>query len=495
MRARQDIVDENLEITNAPLTDSLRPSKTDLAALCLTDLNLDFIHSQSSAWTVETTAFNLRVPSVPSLLVFAESAQQVSDVVSCAASSGLNITARGGGHSYASLGLGGESDHLVIDLTRMNNITVNQNTYVATIQAGARLGDVASELFKQGGRAISHGSCPAVGISGHALHGGYGWASHNRGLALDWIAGAHVVLANGTHVHCSATEHDDLFWAIRGAGSNFGIVTSYEFYTFAAPRTSIPFSVTLSWTTEQQKTDGIRALVEFAKDMPTEINMRLNAHNGGRHTFEGVSYGDEDELRNILAPLLEQTGGDVTAKPGTWVQGLEYFAENNSLTVPLPYHEHGNFYATSLTLKELRGQSLVNFAHYWATAASNETGWFFQLDLHGGENSAVTQVPNSATAYAHRDKAFLIQFYRYAPDSAPFPEEGIEFLRNWVNTTSEPLEDGNWGMYINYVDSQLDRDTATKLYYGENLAKLQQIKAKYDPDDVFRYPQSIQPIA
>lgn len=187
---------------------------------------------------------------------------------------GLKVSARGGGHSYTSLGLGGENDHLVVDLTHMNSISVDTNTYIATVEAGARLGDVARKLFDNGGRAISHGSCPAVGLSGHILHGGYGWTSHNYGLALDWMVGANVVLANGLHVHASQTENSDLFWALRGAGSNFGIVTSYELNTFPAPAVSIPFKVSLDWQTENQKIDGVTALVAFAQNMPADLNMR-----------------------------------------------------------------------------------------------------------------------------------------------------------------------------------------------------------------------------
>ncbi|KAK2597941.1 hypothetical protein N8I77_012693 [Diaporthe amygdali] len=248
--------------------------KTALAVKYLQDRSVPFISAQSSTWSTDATAFNLRVPVNPALLIYARTAKHVQDVVDCGVAVGLKVSARGGGHSYTSLGLGGENDHLVVDLTHMSSISVDSDTYIATVEAGARLGDVARELFDNGGRAISHGSCPAVGISGHILHGGYGWASHNYGLALDWMVGASVVLANGMHVHCSKTENCDLFWAIRGAGSSFGIVTSYELATFAAPTTSIPFKVALDWQTEQQKIEGVTALVAFVQKVPADLNMR-----------------------------------------------------------------------------------------------------------------------------------------------------------------------------------------------------------------------------
>lgn len=261
-------------ISNSSTSEESVKAKTALAITYLQDHSVPFISSRSPSWATDATAYNLRVPATPALVVYAQTVKHVQDAVNCGVAVGLKVTARSGGHSYTSLGLGGENGHLVVDLTRMNNISLDANTHVATIGAGARLGNVARKLFDNGGRAISHGSCPAVGLSGHILHGGYGWASHSHGLALDWMVGADVVLANGAHVHCSGTENSDLFWALRGAGSNFGIVTSYELATFAAPSISIPFKVSLEWHTERQKLDGVTALVEFARDMPAELNMR-----------------------------------------------------------------------------------------------------------------------------------------------------------------------------------------------------------------------------
>lgn len=200
-------------------------------------------------------------------------------------------------------------------------------------------------------------------------------------------------------------------------------------------------------------------------------------------------------MSTVLAPLLKKTGGKLTTKEGSWLEGLEYYAERNSLVIPSPYTEHGNFYATSLTLKDLTGDSLDNFVHHWHAKAIGfqPGGWFIQLDLHGGPTSAISSVPNSASAYAHRDKTFLIQLYHYADNDKPYPSEAISMLKGWIDTTAEPLGEGDWGMYINYVDSELDRDTAEKLYYGENLGRLRDLKKRYDPTEVFYYPQAISP--
>lgn len=249
-------------------------SKKEIAIQSLRNSSIPFLDDEHRSWAAETTAYNLRVPATPALIVYTETAQQVQNAVASGVAAGLKVSARCGGHSYASLGHGGENDHLIVDLTPIDSVVVDPITHIATVGAGARLGHVASQLHKQGGRAIAHGSCPGVGISGHMLHGGYGWASHNKGLALDWMIGASVVLANGTIVDCSETENPDLFWALRGAGSSFGIVISYRLNTFPAPTVSTPFKVSLSWHTEEQKLHGLRALVHFSRTTPPELNMR-----------------------------------------------------------------------------------------------------------------------------------------------------------------------------------------------------------------------------
>lgn len=222
----------------------------------------------------------------------------------------------------------------------------------------------------------------------------------------------------------------------------------------------------------------------------------VGAHGSGGHSFDGVYYGAAADLSAILAPLLKKTGaGDLKMKPGTWLEGLEYYAERNRLVVPDPYVDRGNFYATSMTLKDLVGRSLQDFVRYWHRHAIGfqPGGWFLQLDLHGGSNSAISAVPNSDSAYAHRDKAFLIQLYHFVDNEIAYPPEAISMMKSWVTATTESLKDGDWGMYINYVDSELDRDTAQRVYWGENLRRLQELKKRFDPTEVFFYPQSIAP--
>lgn len=112
--------------------------------------------------------------------------------------------------------------------------------------------------------------------------------------------------------------------------------------------------------------------------------------------------------------------------------------------------------------------------------------------MHGGKNSAITQTPSASTSYAHREKLFLYQFYDRV-FRGPYPANGFTFLQDFTSSITNSMNSSQWGMYINYADSQLSRMAAQEHYWGDNLPRLRRIKAALDPDDVFYYPQSIQP--
>lgn len=178
----------------------------------------------------------------------------------------------------------------------------------------------------------------SVGVSGHVLHGGFGFSSHTYGLALDWVAGINVVLANSSVVHASATENPDVFWGMLGAGSNFGIVTQYEFNTFEAPANVTWFIASLPWN-QTTAVAGIQALEEYARnDMPAKLNMRV-VGSSAMTQVEGSYHGNDAELQAALAPFLEKTGGRlVRSQTVDWIGSLEHYG-NAKLDQTRPYKQ------------------------------------------------------------------------------------------------------------------------------------------------------------
>ncbi|KAI1447027.1 putative glucooligosaccharide oxidase [Annulohypoxylon stygium] len=445
----------------------------------------------SDDYNRDITPFNKRLPFLPAAIAVPTTVEQIQSAVACGSKLGYKVTAKGGGHSYASLGLGGEDGHLIIELDRMNSVKLDTETNIATVDAGARLGHLASELFAQGNRAISHGTCPGVGISGHVLHGGFGLSSHTRGLALDWVAGMNVVLANGTLIHASETENKDVYWGLLGAGSNFGVVTSYELNTFEPPANVTWFVVSMPWK-QNTSVAGLEALEDFALNtQPAELNMRLYATRQFTQ-LEGSYHGNKTDLEAALAPLLNKTGGNLAAaQTVTWLKGLEHFA-TMKLNQTYPYTQvQENFYGKSLELAGLNGTSAKGFTDYWFNVAKNETAhWYIQMDIQGGKNSAVWKADSKLTSYAHRDKLYILQFYITTSDA---PEDGFKFVNDWASATTSPLAASDWGMYFNYPDTNLNRTRAQEMYWGNNLVKLQQLKADLDPHELFYYPVSLSP--
>ncbi|KAK1975186.1 FAD binding domain-containing protein [Colletotrichum cereale] len=455
---------------------------------CLNAANAPITTSSSSDWTDDIRPYNARVQFTPALVVTATDASHVQAAVKCASQYGKSVTARGGGHSYSSSGLVGENGHVVVRLDEMFGVTLNADN-TATVQAGARLGHVATALFDQGGRAISHGS---VGTSGHSIHGGFGFSSHLDGLAADWIVEATVVTADGKAVKASQSQNADLFWAIRGAGSSFGIVTEFKFNTFSAPSVvtwyKVPFTL--------KKDKLIAALVAFQTyaqgDMPAELNMRA-VITPDSTSFDGLYFGTEAQTRSVLKKFLSPLGIDVGGATITltdWVGQLEHYA-GQELDQTGPQSATDTFYASSLMTKELSQDGFKAFVNFYLnTAKSTDTGWFVLIDVHGGKNSKTAQVANTATAYAHRDKVLMWQFYDSSSGSA-YPSTGYAFLGNWMSSVTNTMSKSDWGRYANYADSQLSKVDAQDQYYRDNLPRLKTIKAKYDAKGLFTYPQGV----
>jgi FAD/FMN-containing dehydrogenase len=305
---------------------------------CLKTAGVPLDAHGTAGWSQDVAPFNLRLNYTPVAIAVPTTIKHIQDAVSCAAKLGVKANPKCGGHSYASFGLGGEDGHLIIEMDRMDSVVLDNSTGIATIQGGARLGHVAAELYAQGKRDFSHGTCPGVGVSGHALHGGFGVSSHTQGLALDFIVGAKVVLSNSTVVNCSETENPDLFWALRGAGASYGVVTEFKFRTFVVPEVVTFYSAAINWK-QEKAVDGLKAFQEFAEsDMPDELNLRMFITKDFAN-FEGLYWGNKTSLQAAIAPLLNKTGAKlVLAQQGTWLEQAEHFGNGMDLNQTYPYN-------------------------------------------------------------------------------------------------------------------------------------------------------------
>ncbi|KAF2445242.1 Glucooligosaccharide oxidase [Karstenula rhodostoma CBS 690.94] len=457
---------------------------------CLKTASVPTLASGSADYTQSLKPFNLRVTFKPAAYAVPTTVKHVQDAVACGAKNSVQVTAKSGGHSYGSHGLGGEDGHLIVDMQNFSSVTVDQTAQTVVIGTGGRLGDVATALYSQGKQAISHGTCPGVGVGGLSLHGGYGLISRLKGLTLDNILSADVVLANSTLVTASPTQNADLFWALRGAGAAFGIVTNFKFKTFTAPESNIVFNYYFSPSSATALATALTALQDFTRNsQPPELNMRLFL--SGFTTFSGVYYGTRADYDKLINPLLNKMGiSSGSVSTNTWLNTLTYFS-NGPLKQATPYDTHENFFAKSLMPEYLNPAAITALSNYWsANARSNSRAWYLLFDCHGGKGSAISNVSADATAYAHRNATFKMQFYDRI-NNGNYNSSWFSFLNGWIKAIDDASPGVNYGMYINYADTSLTKDEAHSHYWLGNYDRLVKLKAEWDPKKVFEGPQLV----
>ncbi|KAJ7579209.1 glucooligosaccharide oxidase [Mycena floridula] len=443
--------------------------------------------------------FNLRYHYKPAAIAFPTNAAQVSAAVVAGASFNLSISARSGGHSYIANSLG--DGRLVVDLSLMKNITIIQNKFStnAFVEPGIRLGDMALAL-NQRGRALPHGTCQYVGLGGHAGHGGFGFASRMWGLTLDTILQVDVVLANGTLItEASLTNYPDLFWAMIGTSSSFGIVTRIVFQTLPAPAYAIAFDY--QWRLDSATAaNSLGTYQRFVKtDIPKELGLEITLTRGKAAGFVnfalgGSWYGDKEGFPSVLKPFLDtmpSPNSKSFSGNGSWIDNV---AVLNGGPLGTSQHADGNdnFYVKSLMTPQaapMTNYSRTQFMKYLTNEAyKTPVEWFIQLGLYGGANSEINSVLSDYSSFVHRDSMFTIQFYAYK--KPVFPDAGFTLVDGMVNSiTAHMPADWNYGAYLNYIDDRLP--DWQKRYYGTNYPRLQSLKKTYDPTNVFRFPTSV----
>lgn len=441
--------------------------------------------------------YNLRLPYKPAVVVVPTTNQHVQDAVLCAAQAGLKVQAKSGGHSYANFGNGGKDGSVVINLESFQTIQLDKGTGVVAVGGGVRLGNLADGIFTQNNAALSHGTCPGVGIGGHFTHGGYSHTSRSWGLAMDQIIAADVVLANGTLVKATSSQYPEIFWAIRGAAESFGIVTTFYLQTRAAPASIIYFAFPLSsvWNSKSAFTNTFLHLQDVATNSSVtdnRISFGIYMDVWGTYSLSGAFFGTESEFNTRIKPEILRTlpaPVNPVVKPYSWYDFLILQSGETSIKVPLQgYDEHENFFAKSITVPESDGLSAASLnAFYDYVKGNTGTDFYVIINLYGGPGSAINSKDTNFAAYADRDSLWVFQNWGYVGRGDP-----VAFINGMNNAIVNAQPQTHFGAYLNYVDASLSAATAHSLYYGEALySRLLALKQKVDPAGVFWNPQAI----
>ena len=400
-------------------------------------------------------------------------AVDLSEVVRWAHSTGVHIVARSGGHSY-----GGYSTTtgVVVDLSRL--ATVHVAGEQAVVGPGARLGSIYNSLA-QHGLAIPAGTCPSVGIGGHALGGGFGLASRAWGLASDNLVAAQIVTADGKILTADSNHHGDLYWACRGGGGgNFGIVTQLVFRTHRVSQGSY-FIATWPWA---QVEEVLANFLHWAPAAPDALGSlcRLAAGPGGPTVqVFGQFLGSETKLKVALA-TLGPPAQTLDTGTSTWLDLVRRWAGCLGHTLPscsAPGHQVF-VGASDYIAYTPRATQLSEFKN--VIESRRAAPGALLIDAYGG---ALNRVSPSATAFVHRNTLASIQY---------FATGDAVSARTWVNAARARLAPATSGAaYVNYIDPDLKN--WQHAYYGSNLVRLQHVKRRYDPHNLFHFAQSVRP--
>jgi FAD/FMN-containing dehydrogenase len=377
----------------------------------------------------------------PTAIARCRTAADVAEAIAYARNERAKLAVRAGGHCF-----GGRSSTtgVLIDVSAMDAVELADGR--VTVGAGARLGAIYDALAPHG-VTIAGGCGPTVGIAGLTLGGGFGILGRRHGLTCDQLLEAEVVLADGRTIVCDEATHDDLFWALRGSGGGqFGVVTRLTLRTVPAPRIAC---FHLTWPREQAA-ELIAAWQRWAPDAPDEVAASLLVTSSGVHLF-GAGTGD------LLPGATTRTVVELSFR-----EAKHWLAEHGP-------GEAGDHSKSEFFRAELPRDAIAALVENFVEGELDFSPW-------GG---AYNRVAPEATAFAHRRERFLLK------------QSGErEWLRRSYAIT-HPY--GSGGVYPNFPDPELE--DAERAYHGASLGRLQNVKARYDPGNVFSFPQSVRVVA
>jgi FAD/FMN-containing dehydrogenase len=428
--------------------------------------------------------YNGMIDKRPRLIARAVNAADVIAAVNFAREQGLLLAIRGGGHNGP--GLGSCDDGLVIDLSMMKSVRVDPAARTVWVEPGCTSADVdhATHAF---GLAVPFGIVGSTGVAGLTLGGGTGYLTRKFGLTVDNLLEADVVLADGRFVTTNTKEHPDLFWALRGGGGNFGVVTSF---LFQAHPVEMVFAGPIFWDAAAHGQAVMRAFRDFLPNAPEELGAFVGLKtvpptdpfpqpHWNKRACAVISCfnGSEADGRKAMAPLLER----LPAPLFDWM-GMMPMPAINGLFDPffpkgLQWYWKGDF------VKSLTDQAIdVHIAQ-----AAEAPSPFCLMHLYPIDG-AVHRVATHATAWPVRDATYSMVIAGIDPEPT-----NASALKTWGRAYWKAVHPFN--LESGYVNFLMDDEAEGRVEasYGENYARLASIKARYDPKNLFRVNQNIKP--
>jgi hypothetical protein len=441
------------------------------------DLKGRVIAPDDEDYDVARTVFPGGIDRRPALIARVADAHDVARVIAHARDAGLELAVRGGGHSAP--GYGVTDGGIVIDLRDMNAVTIDPASRTAWAEGGATAGQY-TDAAAEHGLATGFGDMGSVGIGGITLGGGIGFLVRKHGMTIDDVLAAEVVTATGEIVHTDADTRSDLFWAIRGGGGNFGVVTRLKLRLHEVS-TVIGGMLILPATP-----DVIAGFVAEAQAAPEELSTIASVMKAPPMPFL------PQEAHGRLIVMAQMVyAGDLDAGQRV-VDRFRALAEPIAdMMRPLPYREmfppaDDSFHPTAILRTTFVNAIDRAAAETILDRITSSTAMMsvVQIRALGG---AMARVPADATAFAHRQSRIMANVAAAYQDPAEAPEREA-----WVTSLAAALHDGDSGAYVGFLGGDSE-DRVQAAYPGATWDRLRAVKAAYDPDNVFSLNQNIPP--
>jgi FAD/FMN-containing dehydrogenase len=437
---------------------------------------------EDATYEAVRTIWNGSIARRPAVFACCLDEDDVAVALAWARERGLPVSVRGGGHNVAGTALcdGG----VCVDLQLMKRVIVDPAARRVRVEPGVLLGELDA-MTQVHGLAVPAGINSLTGIAGLTLGGGIGWLHRRHGLTCDHLVSARMVLADGSRAVASAEADADLHWAIRGGGGNFGIVTEFDLTAVALGPQVFAGAVLFA---AEDAAEAVRWYRGYAAEAPDELTTILNFrtappapwipqrhHGRDALVVAGCWAGEPAEGERHLAPLRQH--GEPLADAFA-VRPFTAFQQFFNATVPPGW---GYYWKSCYTPAWSDAAVDTLLAHAWR----KETGQSYTIVPHLG--GAIRHVPGGATAFEGRDAEFAININAVWTDVAGGPRD-VEWTRAFF-AAMEPHSTG--GVYVNFLSDE--GEARVRAAYGSNWERLAALKARYDPENVFRLNQNIAP--
>lgn len=422
-------------------------------------------------------AWNRAIEKSPLVIVYCHNTVDVSNAIKWSKENSIPFKIRSGRHHYEGFSTG--DGVLVIDVSKMNKIFLDKDKNIAKIEGGVRNRELY-EALNSNNYPFPGGGCPTVGAAGYTLGGGWGYSARFFGLGCDYLIEAEIVDGQGNIIIANEKINSDLLWALKGAGAgNFGVVTSITFKLLDKIENGTLVSIEYKNTTEEEMISIFDMVQKNLKKLDRRLNIKIAFYNskikGIGALVTGIFYGSKEEAEEVLAPFK-----NLSKEINFDLKYMSVFDINKKIQDDHPdyekYKSTGRFIDREYNKDEIR--TILDILDEIAEGSE-----YTALTLYG-LGGAVKNKAKDETAFYYRDADFILGMQSVWEDSEYANEN-----KKWIVDKFKIIKEMTIGSFIAFPIAELESYETE--YYGENISKLREIKKKYDPNNIFKFEQSI----